>query len=105
VLQAVALYEAGELRLAAEALDGVSGDTATGLLGLILVESGAQAEGMKRLEQARRSADPAVAARAGLNLALAQMDRGQLKAAESGRHRRPGLRQPERRHDPRRPGA
>ena len=83
VLQAVALYEAGELRLAAEALDGVSGDTATGLLGLILVESGAQAEGMKRLEQARRSADPAVAARAGLNLALAQMDRGQLKAAES----------------------
>jgi tetratricopeptide (TPR) repeat protein len=84
VLQAVALYEAGELRLAAEALDGVSGDTATGLLGLILVESGAQAEGMKRLEQARRSADPAVAARAGLNLALAQMDRGQLKAAESG---------------------
>ena len=84
VLQAVALYEAGELRLAVEALDGVSGDTAAGLLGLILVESGAQAEGMKRLEQAKRSADPAVAARAGLNLALAEMDRGQLKAAESG---------------------
>ncbi|MEY3213042.1 MAG: hypothetical protein RIT28_3523 [Pseudomonadota bacterium] len=84
VLQAVALYEAGELRLAAEALDGVPGDTAMGLLGLILVESGAQADGMRRLEQAKRSADPAVAARAGLNLALAQMDRGQLQAATSG---------------------
>ncbi|MCK6524087.1 hypothetical protein L6R49_21980, partial [Myxococcota bacterium] len=84
VLQAVALYEAGELRQAAEALDGVPGDTATGLLGLILVETGSQADGMKRLEQARRSADPAVAARASLNLALAQLDRGQVSAAEAG---------------------
>lgn len=83
--QAVALYEAGDLRAARVAAEDAArqaprDSAALNVLGLVLVDSGRLAEGVARLEEAKKAARsagrPASEARAANNLALAHLDAG-----------------------------
>ena len=90
--EAVALYEAGDLRAAKTAVEASlalapRGVSAKNLLGLILVDGGAVVEGLKVLEEAAglaKGGDPRVSARIQLNLALAALDQGRAGDARSG---------------------
>lgn len=86
VAQAIALYEAGELRGARAAAEQVLRSDprnvlAQNVLGVALVDSGAVELGIAQLETARKTASGPLAARVLVNLGLAHYDRGDAERA------------------------
>ncbi|MCB9759001.1 MAG: hypothetical protein H6739_04110 [Alphaproteobacteria bacterium] len=82
-LRGLSLYEAGELRAAAVALEGLSSAQARNVLGLCRVDMGDPEAGIALLEAARAEGSAAVSGRAALNLGLVRMDQGALGDAEA----------------------
>jgi hypothetical protein len=96
VAQAVALYEGGELRAARTAAEqALAKDpkniAALNVLGLALVDSGAVATGIEKLEAARALATGAWKPRIFVNLALAWLDRGEAERARVALQEAQGL--------------
>lgn len=83
ILEGYALYQAGLLRDAQRALEGVSGLQAKHLRGLVLVDRGQQAAGLALLREVEVEAEGGLKASARLNLGRVLLDQGQNSAAKS----------------------